>query len=172
MASEEGVVIRMDASGTWVKTARSGACDSCSSKVACHTMGGGKEAEVSVLNIVGAHVGDRVILKMDTAPLLKGTFLVYMFPILLLVVGAALGEWISRAFGLESSLPSAMIGFGSLAVGLILMRSIGRRLAERAEYRPRISRVLGQAEKEFLPNEPPAPDTGVDAHPRPLGEKP
>lgn len=171
MASEEGVVIRMDASGTWVKTVRSGACDSCSSKGSCQTMGGGKEAEVSVVNSLGAHVGDRVVLKMDTAPLLKGTFLVYMFPILLLVVGAALGEWIARASGLESPWPSAMIGFGSLAAGLILVRSIGRRLSERAEYRPRISRVVGRAGREFLPDELPGRHTDVDARSRQTDEK-
>jgi sigma-E factor negative regulatory protein RseC len=172
LASEEGEVIRVDASGTWVKTVRSGACDSCSSKASCHTMGGGKEVEVSVVNTVGAHVGDRVILKMDTAPLLKGTFLVYMFPILLLVVGAALGEWISRTSGLESSWPSALIGFGSLAAGLILMRSIGRRLAERAEYRPRISRVVGRVVRKLLPNEPPEAPSALDTRPYQTDEKP
>ncbi len=146
MATEQGVVVRIDAAGAWVKTVRSEACDSCASKGACHTMGGGKEMEVAVLNPIGARVGDRVVIKLGTSPFLKATFLVYMFPVLLLVVGAAAGEWISRSAGLGSPLPSALLGFGSLAAGLVFMRIIARRLAEKAEYRPRITRVTGRVE--------------------------
>ena len=140
------MVVRIDAAGAGVKTVRSEACDSCSSKGACHTMGGGKEMEVAVLNPIGARVGDRVVIKLGTSPFLKATFLVYMFPVLLLVVGAAAGEWISRSAGLGSPLPSALLGFGSLAAGLVFMRIIARRLAEKAEYRPRITRVTGRVE--------------------------
>ena len=146
MATEQGVVVRIDAAGAWFKTVRSEACDSCSSKGACHTMGGGKEMEVAVLNPIGARVGDRVVIKLGTSPFLKATFLVYMFPVLLLVVGAAAGEWISRSAGLGSPLRSALLGFGSLAAGLVFMRIIARRLAEKAEYRPRITRVTGRVE--------------------------
>jgi sigma-E factor negative regulatory protein RseC len=146
VATEQGVVVRIDAAGAWVKTVRSEACDSCASKGACHTMGGGKEMEVAVLNPIGARVGDRVVIKLGTSPFLKATFLVYMFPVLLLVVGAAAGEWISRSAGLGSPLPSALLGFGSLAAGLLFMRIIARRLAEKAEFRPRITRVTGRVE--------------------------
>lgn len=144
MATEAGVVVRIDAVGTWVKTVRGEVCDGCASKGACHTMGGGREMEVAVINLIGARVGDRVVLKLETSPFLKATFLIYMFPILLLVAGAAAGEWISRSFGLASLLPSALLGFGSLAAGLLLMRMIARRLAKKDEYRPRIARVIGR----------------------------
>ena len=146
MATEQGVVVRIDADGAWVKTVRSEACDSCASKGACHTMGGGKEMEVAVLNPIGARVGDRVVITLGTSPFLKATFLVYMFPVLLLVVGAAAGEWISRSAGLGSPLPSALLGFGALAAGLLCMRIIARRLSGKAQYRPRITRVTGRAE--------------------------
>jgi len=145
VASEEGVVVRTDASGTWVKTIRSDACDSCSSKSTCHTLGGGNEMEVAAINSVGAKVGDRVVLKMHAAAFLKGTFLIYIFPLLLLLGGAGLGEWASVAFDRQSPLTSIVFGFGGLAVGLMLMKRMANRLAERDEYRPRIARVIGRA---------------------------
>ena len=111
-------------------------------------MGGGKEMEVAAVNTIGACVGDRVVLKMDTAPFLKSAFLVYMFPILLLLVGAAAGEWISRSFGIDSPWPSALLGFGSLAVGLLLMKIMAGRLAKNDAYRPRIFRVIGRLERQ------------------------
>ncbi len=144
MASEEGVVVRVDGDDAWVKTVRGDACESCSSKAACHTMGGGREMEVSALNPIGARVGDRVVLKMDTLPFLKGTFLVYMFPILLLVGGAAIGEWVSLVSNLPSPLPSVFFAFGGLAAGLLFMKRVANRLAQKDAYRPRISRVIGR----------------------------
>jgi len=146
LATEEGVVVRIDAAGTWVKTIRSEVCDGCSSKGACHTLGGGKQVEVAVVNPIEARVGDRVILKLETSPFLKATFLIYMFPILLLVAGAAVGEWISRSFGLDSPLPTALLAFGSLAAGLWIMKIIARRLAAKDEYRARIARVIGRVD--------------------------
>ena len=145
MATEVGVVVRIDAAGTWVKSVRSEVCDGCSSKGGCHTLGGGREMEVAVVNPIEARVGDRVILKLETSPFLKATFLIYMFPILLLVAGAVVGEWISRSFGLDSPLPTALLAFGSLAVGLWIMKVVARRLAKKNEYRPRITRILGKA---------------------------
>lgn len=138
------MVVRVDATGTWVKTIRNEVCDSCSSRGACHTMGGGREMEVAVTNPIEAGVGDRVVLKLETGPFLKATFLIYMFPILMLVAGAAAGEWISRSFGIDSPLASALLGVGALAAGLVFMRARANRLAQRVEYRPRITRVVGR----------------------------
>jgi sigma-E factor negative regulatory protein RseC len=146
VASEEGIVTRIDPAGAWVKTVRGDCCESCTSKSMCHTMGGGKEMEVPALNAAGARVGDRVVLKMNTAPFLKATFLVYLFPVLLLVVGATVGEWLARSSSAYSPLPAALAGFGSLAIGLIVMKLAADRLARRQSYRPRIVRVIGRGE--------------------------
>jgi sigma-E factor negative regulatory protein RseC len=144
VASEEGIVTRIDATGTWVKTVRGDCCESCTSKGMCHTMGGGKEMEVAALNAAGARVGDRVVLKMNAAPFLKATFLVYLFPVLLLLLGATAGEWLARSSGSDSPWPAAILGFGSLALGLIAMKLVADRLARRPAYRPRIARVIAR----------------------------
>lgn len=145
MATEEGVVVRRDESGTWVKAVRTGACETCASRGSCHTLGGGggKEVEVAVVDLPGTRVGDRVVLKFDTSPLLKATFLIYLVPVLLLLVGAVAGQLLAQAAGLDPSALSAVLGFGALAVGLYIVRTVGRRLSLKAEYRPRILRVIG-----------------------------
>jgi sigma-E factor negative regulatory protein RseC len=147
LASEEGVVVRADADGAWVKTIRGDACKGCSSKTACHTMGGGEEMEVSAVNPIGARVGDRVVLKMDTLAFLKGTFLVYMFPILMLVGGAVIGEWVTRSSDWPSPLLPILLGFGGLAFGLVIMKVVANRLAKQDAYRPHIVRVIGRTQE-------------------------
>jgi sigma-E factor negative regulatory protein RseC len=151
--TEEGVIIRIDAAATWVKTVRSGACKECSSKGMCHTLGGGQEAEVSVVNPIGARVGDRVAIKMATSPFLKATFLIYMFPILVLVAGAAAGEFIARAWAVDAPWPSALLGFGAFAAGLFTMRRIALRLVKKKDYRPTIVKVLGHS-RTLDPSDP------------------
>ncbi len=146
MATEEGLVVRRDETGIWVKTVRTGACESCASRGSCHTLGGGggKEVEVAVVDLPGTRVGDRVVLKMDTSPLLKATFLIYLVPILLLLCGAVAGQFLSSAAEVDSSTASAVLGFGALALGLFLVKTVGRRLSQKSAYRPRIVRVIGR----------------------------
>ncbi|HSO20180.1 MAG TPA: SoxR reducing system RseC family protein, partial [Desulfosarcina sp.] len=45
----------------WVKTTRSSACESCSSRDACQAGGGGQEMEVEAINTADARVGDRIV---------------------------------------------------------------------------------------------------------------
>lgn len=143
MATEEGIVVRRDASGTWVRPVRGESCAGCSSRGACHSLGGGREEdEVAVLNPVGAQPGDAVILKLETPALLKATFVIYLFPILMLLLGAGIGEWIAKAAAIDSPLPAAAAGFGALAVGLLVMKAVAVRLAAKPAYRPRIVRIL------------------------------
>jgi sigma-E factor negative regulatory protein RseC len=81
---------------------------------------------------------------MDTSPLLKATFLIYLLPILMLMAGATAGEWISRSFSVNSSGLAVALGFGSLAAGLVLVNMVGRRLSQQNAYRPRIVRIIGK----------------------------
>ena len=111
MTREEGVVIKTDAKTAWIKTVKTDACASCSAKSSCHTLGGGKEVEVEAINTAGARIGDRVVIGFETAPLLKATFLLYVFPILGLLLGAFIGQTAAPLFSLNPSAASIIVGF-------------------------------------------------------------
>jgi sigma-E factor negative regulatory protein RseC len=100
--------------------------------------------EDPAVNAAGARVGDRVVLKMNTGPFLKATFLVYLVPVLLLLFGAGAGEWLARGSEPYSALPAAALGFGSLVLGLIAMKFTADRLVRKPAYRPRIARVIAR----------------------------
>ena len=63
----------------------------------------------------------------------------------LLLLGAGAGEWVSRSAGIDSPALPALLGFGGLAAGLLIMRVLANRLARKDEYRPRIVKILGKA---------------------------
>ena len=142
MATEEGIVIKIGSDKAWVKTSRTSACKACASRKSCHLSEDGQEMEVEVFNDMGAKVGDRILLGVATSALLKISFLLYIFPILLMLIGAVVGQEISASLALDGSGLSALLGFASFLVAFVLVRLHGRRLSRNQAYYPRIIKIL------------------------------
>mgnify|MGYP001822952074 FL=1 len=149
MATERGVVIRLgkpDSGLAWVQTQRTSACKSCSSRHSCSAgEGGGQEMEVEALNKAGARVGDEIILNLDTVPLLKATFLLYVFPILCMIAGAVVGHRYALSRQWDPSALSAALSLGALVVSFVIIRMRGRKLSHDRSYKPQIIRIAKPA---------------------------
>ena len=149
MATERGVVIRLgkpDSGLAWVQTQRTSACKSCSSRHSCSAgEGGGQEMEVEALNKAGARVGDEIILNLDTVPLLKATFLLYVFPILCMIAGAVVGHRYALSRQWDPSALSAALSLGALVVAFVIIRMRGRKLSHDRSYKPQIIRIAKPA---------------------------
>jgi len=98
--------------------------------------------EVKAINSVGARVGDRIVLSFETASLLKATFLIYVFPIVLLIVGAALGQTLAPLIGFSPSELSVLVGFGFFLTALFIIKARANKMARKNAYQPRISKIL------------------------------
>ena len=144
MATEQGVVLRTDSKSAWVMTSRSSACEGCTARGSCHTMGG-KEMEVKALNPAGARAGDRIVLTFETGSLLKATFLIYVFPILFLVAGAALGQFLAPFMALNPSTLSVVLGFALFFMALLMMKKRANKMAAKNAYQPKITKIISQS---------------------------
>ena len=144
MATEQGIVIKTDSGSAWVKTVKSGNCAGCSARGACHATGGGDEMEVKVINEAGAKEGDRIVLSFKTSSLLKATFLLYVFPILLLMAGAVFGQAVATRFDFNPSGLSAIMGFSFFFAALLIIKTTANKLARKNEYQPKIIKILGR----------------------------
>ena len=142
MATEQGIVIKTDSRAAWVKTVKSGNCAGCSARGSCHTMGGEDEMAVKAINEAGARVGDQIVLSFKTSSLLKATFLLYVFPILLLIIGAAVGQELAPNFDFNPSGFSAIMGFTFFFAALLIIKTTANKLARKNEYRPKIIKIL------------------------------
>ena len=142
MATERGIVTRLDAETAWVKTSRTSACKACASRDSCQMAENGQEMEVEAINAANARVGDRILLNVESSALLKVSFLLYIFPVLLMLAGAVIGEKIAPMVGTDPSLLSALLGFVSFGVAFVLIRLTHLRMARKECYRPRIVRIL------------------------------
>lgn len=146
MATEQGIVSRVTEHTAWVQTSRSSACEGCASRGACHSLGGGSDdMEVEAVNTAGAAPGDTVLIRFETAPLLKASFLLYVFPILAMIVAAVIGQDMAPRLGLSPSVSAAIFAFGVLIPCFIFIRVTGDRLSKKAEYRPTVFRIRRKA---------------------------
>jgi sigma-E factor negative regulatory protein RseC len=117
-------------------------CDGCSSHGTCKALGGGKEMEVEALNTALARPGDQVLLTLKDQSLLKLSFLVYMFPVLALILGAALGQKVADFFSIDSEMSSFGLGTLFFALAFVLVRIKDRKLERTGETIPRVARIL------------------------------
>jgi sigma-E factor negative regulatory protein RseC len=160
MATESGVVVKTGEGKAWIKTVKTASCQGCSARHGCHTMGGGKEMEMEAINTVGAKPGDNVVVSFEGASLLKLSFLVYLFPILCLIAGAAVGQQMAPSYGIDASFLS--VGFSILffLVSFFVVRLVGNQLSLKEHYRPRVLRVRYRqpGAKEDEEPEPICPD--------------
>jgi sigma-E factor negative regulatory protein RseC len=140
MISERGIVEKIDNQKAIVRVAKSSACAHCGSKDSCNISD--RDMLVEVSNELKAGIGDFVEISVPEGTLLRLSVLVYLSPIIALVIGAFLGNFLARPLQIDPSL-SAVIG-GGLFLGAAFW---GLKLYERTEksgnkYYPRMTRVL------------------------------
>jgi sigma-E factor negative regulatory protein RseC len=146
MATEEGIVTKISGKGSqtaWVRTSQSSACKSCSSRHSCNPEKG-REREVEAINLVGAEVGDRIQISIETGSLLKATFLLYIFPVICMLCGGLAGNRLSAQMGLDPSPAAALVAAISFLGAMAVVRLGAGRMALKTEYRPKITRIIGK----------------------------
>jgi len=105
-------------------------------------LGGGKEMEVEALNTAQARPGDQVLLTLEDQSLLKLSFLVYMFPVLALILGAVLGQNVAHFFPIDSEMSSFGLGALFFALAFVLVKIKDRKLERTGETIPRVARII------------------------------
>ena len=141
MATEEGIVTQIGQVDTaWVKTVRSSSCEGCASHDSCESAG--KDMKVKAINLVGAKVGDRIVLNFQTGALLRATFLLYVFPIICMIIGAVVGQKIAPVLGYSSSVMSVFAGFLFFTIAVLVIKIKSDTMSQKQEYQPKIIRIL------------------------------
>ncbi|MDO9265096.1 MAG: SoxR reducing system RseC family protein [Desulfosalsimonadaceae bacterium] len=141
MAIEEGVIIKVNGTTAVLRTRQKTACESCSERKHCHTSGNDKEMEVEAINTVNAQVGDRVVVSFDSGRLFLLAFFLYVFPIILMIIGALIGERVAAAYGGNPSAYSALFGFGFFFVSMGIVKWKDHQARKTGKFRPEIIRI-------------------------------
>lgn len=143
MITETGIVTNVTPSMAWIKTTRSSSCKHCASRESCGESNQ-KEMIVKVKNTLNVDKGDYVVIGLDTKPMMFLTFLLYVFPIILLIIGAMIGNSLAPSFNLNPSLVSMIFGFTFFGFSFLIIRRKNTSLARNESYKPFLVRKKSQ----------------------------
>jgi sigma-E factor negative regulatory protein RseC len=160
MALEQGIITRAGEGTAHMRTQRLTACEGCSERHICHSMGGKQEVEIEVANPVQAEPGDTVLVAFKTSQLLLLSFMLYIFPIIAMVAGAVLGNTIvAPNTGGDPSIYAAVFGFLFFAAAMGAIKLKDAQAKRTGQYRPVVVRI-----KKKAPPDAEAPAARLGCH--------
>ncbi len=150
MIEEQALVTRCDGTFADVETQRNSSCGNCSAKSACGTAAlskvlGSRRSTVRVLNPIDARPGDQVVIGLEETALTRNSFMFYMLPLLALILGAILAQWVGGQLHPANTEPFAIAG-GVLGLfgGLLWVRRYADSIRDDPHHQPVILRRSGE----------------------------
>ena len=124
MILETGKIVAIEAEGVWVETIQRSVCGSCKAEKGCGqslmAKWGASPSYIWVLlegrDPANYQLGDEIQLGIAEDVVVKASLLAYVMPLLLLVAGTLVGQWL---FGSEAAVALGAL-LGLVAGGLIL----------------------------------------------------
>lgn len=147
MIEEPAVVVETGDGYAWVETRRRSACGACSASDGCGTAAlakvwGERRMRVQAISSLLLRPGDAVIVGLAEGVLVRGSLLVYLLPLALLLAGALLGQ---AAFAGAGEEPVILAGAVGLGLGFLAARVLSRRLRSDARFQPVVVRRVEAA---------------------------
>lgn len=152
MIEEPAVVVEAGDGYAWVEARRRSACGACSASEGCGAAAlakvwGERRSRVRAISALPLQPGDAVIVGLAEGALLRGSLLVYLLPLLLLLAGALLGQ---AAFAGAGEEPVVLAGAVGLGLGFLAARAGSRWLRGDARFQPVVVRRLDAAPGNVL----------------------
>lgn len=149
MIEETAHVVETKGEYAWVETERRSSCSSCTVK-GCGTGAlsnvlGKRSQRLKVLNPIDAKPGEDVVVGIREQDLLKGSLAVYIVPLLLMLMGAMLGELLAPQWGSESEALSLIFGLLGLIGGFFWLHRYNHALSREGRFMAVILRTSATA---------------------------
>lgn len=131
-----------------MKMQRHSACASCGK---CATTSEKKDILVEVDNSVGAKVGDRVVVNMESVNVLKAAAIVYLLPLVGLLVGTIVTYYILQSLGNISNIEtlSGVVGLVLMLVSFFILKKNDSKFRDSREYIPIVTKIIASQENEI-----------------------
>ena len=149
MIEENALLVSVHGDLAEVEIQRSAACGECSAKNGCgstvfSSLFGKRRTRIQVLNRIQARPGEKVVIGLHEAPFLRAAFALYAAPLLAMIGGAIVGEWLAQRSAAGSlELGSLIGGLLGLLAGFGWLRRFARRSQSDTNYRAMVLRMAG-----------------------------
>ncbi len=142
---EYGTVTAVHGRKAQVTIARSAMCGDCG---ACQVGRENLTMEASAENQAGAKPGDEVAVEMEFTNVMKATGIAYGIPLVMMLIGGALGWIFGPGLGFDQVLASFWTGILFIAVSYIFIKKKKKRGAFKSKYNPVITEIMPE---NFIP---------------------
>jgi sigma-E factor negative regulatory protein RseC len=150
MIEEYGIVVTIKSDQVAVVTCmKTSACKGCASEKLCSLGRDDGKRLVDVHNKLNAQVGDRVKIATSHNAFYKSSFLVYILPIIFLLIGAVLGDWLGTNVlkGVDPNLSGFALGALFLSGTFVGIRYLNRYLPKE-EYMPSVVEIITEDDED------------------------
>jgi len=143
MAQTIGFVVEIHEDGQATVVAEKGqGCGSCSTVSQCHGGRAIQNEKTSAFNPIGAAVGDRVLLTVESGALLSRMAVLYLLPVFGMLTGAFTGAFMFHGGGGPDSGTSIAFGLAGFVLGFVLSVAISRFWSAARPVVPVITRIV------------------------------
>lgn len=136
MKTAEGFVIETTGTTAKIKVGRHNECSNCG---ACP---GDNSAIVTVTNDIGAVIGQHVLYEVKETNAILAAFIVFIFPLIGLLIGAGCGRWISNYISGYRTVLEIVGAVVVFLITIICIKLFDRSLNKSEKSRPSIVKIL------------------------------
>lgn len=145
MQKQNGIVLASSSGEAQVRIVQHSACASCGKCSMAHEQ---RTRVVKAQNLIAAQPGDRVVLAMSQQAVLRAGLLAYTLPLLVMFIGAFLGQYLAGQIG------SVVGGFAALALSyLTLNRIMEPRIQRSSQFTITITEIIDNEEADVCVTE-------------------
>lgn len=147
MIEETATVVKCEGEFAWVEAHRQTTCGNCAANKGCGTsvlakVIGKKVARMKAINKANAQVGDKVIVGMNEAALVKGSLAVYLLPLVFMMLFAVTGNVVAVQMAWQTEPVVILFAVIGLLTAGVWLRGFTRRIQFNNEYQPVVLRRL------------------------------
>ncbi len=146
---QQGYIIEIiDKKTAKLKMQRHSACASCGK---CTTTSEKKDIVAEVDNSIGAKVGDRVSVNMESMNVLKAAAIVYILPLIGLLIGTIATYYTLQVFGNVNSVEmiSGIVGLLLMLISFLILKKNDSKFRNSREYIPIVTKIIASKEHEI-----------------------
>ena len=141
-------VVAVDNGHITVSCKQETSCGHCASRDSCGTgivskAMPGRSHQINIATTETITLGQVVEIGLSERSMLSSALLVYMLPLLFLIGGSVIGQYVFIDLAASNQLGVIVSAAVSTAVGLMIARHYAKRLDGDAAYKPSLIRVLG-----------------------------
>ena len=126
--TKEGIVLDNNKGHLTVKIFRNGACGSCSASGSCAES---KTTEIELFTHENIKKGDRVMIEGSSNDVTKLTAVVYIFPVVMILIGAILPNVFLKNTGIDLNLLTLISVLVFLLISLIFVKGLDSKVKDR-----------------------------------------